>query len=90
MSRFYFHVSSQDGFVPDHDGAELEDIRAAHQFALRFIDKILASYGDFDWSSSGIQVADEQGTVLMTVLFRAATNRRPLPQLDPPFDQRAR
>ena len=74
MPRYYVHVRGPRRYVTDHAGFELEDIQAAREIALQTVRDI-----DGDRQGSGyeagwaVEIADEDGRVLLTVPFGDAT-----------------
>ena len=70
MPRFCFHVSSKDEFMPDTTGAELDDLGAAHGYALRLILKVMETFSDApDWRGWRVEITDEDWRTVLVVLF---------------------
>jgi hypothetical protein len=81
MPRYLFHFTSRGGEqIPDLDGEELEDLRAAHHHAMKLIRRTALftcrRWNVREWS---VQVVDmERGGSALTVLFPIAEHdRRP-------------
>ncbi len=79
MPRYLFHFASQGGEqIPDLDGVELEDLRAAHHHAMKLIRRTALftcrRWNAREWS---VQVVDmERGGSVLTVLFPIAEHDR--------------
>jgi Domain of unknown function (DUF6894) len=75
MPHFYFHIFNQEEQFQDNIGAELADISAAHQRALRLINRVmlcaeLASKPTPErWSRWAVRVVDANGHSILSVLF---------------------
>lgn len=66
--RFHFHT--EDGrFIPDEQGLELPDLRAAQLMALNVLTQILARNPDEFWDTEhfAVIVADDQKKLLFAV-----------------------
>jgi hypothetical protein len=72
MQRFYFHILAGDlGLIPDTDGADLNDLSAAHQRAVRIMYDTMPHVHDMeDWRRWSVKVADVNGNSLLTILYR--------------------
>src|SRR5690349_11939984 len=79
VQRFYFHILAGDlGMIPDTDGAELTDLRAAHQRAVRIMFHTMFSFDDMqDWRGWRVKIADAAGNLVLTVLYHSRYNKRP-------------
>ena len=80
MPRYFFHVVAAGEGIADEVGRVLPGIRAAHVRAVKFMEQVLPLIDrEDDLREWRIEVADESGAVLITVLFRAAglTGRTP-------------
>jgi uncharacterized protein DUF6894 len=79
VQRFYFHILAGDlGMIPDTDGAELTDLRAAHQRAVRIMFHTMFSFDDLqDWRGWRVKIADAAGNLVLTVLYHSRYNKRP-------------
>jgi hypothetical protein len=83
MPHFFFHIDSPEEKFPDDMGADLPDAAAAHQRALRLIDRVML-YRELEigtppeqWSRWVLHVADANGHNILSVLFpRARTDVR--------------
>ena len=78
MPRFYFHQNVRDGFLEDPDGSDLPDIEAARQEALVGARELWASAirDGRDLLGGSFVIADENGTVLLTIPFDDALPER--------------
>ncbi len=72
MPRYFFHVVAAGEAIADEVGTVLPGVREAHARAVKFMEQVLPLLADEDLRQWRIEVADESGAVLMTVLFRAA------------------
>lgn len=69
MARYYFHIRDGFDFIPDDEGMELPDFRAAWAEADASADDIMRS-GIRDGVGIGacaIEIADEMGAILGSV-----------------------
>jgi hypothetical protein len=88
MQRFYFHFASKDRFVHDDQGAELGGLASAHLHALRLIVRTMRFMPEAEPERWTVQIADDKGAVLLTVLFPSADRRGSLlgqPRAPAPF-----
>jgi len=70
--RYYFHFVSRDDQIPDVEGVDLPNLRAAHRHALRLIHQTAPFIPDGpDWRGWRIEVACERTEKILTVLFPA-------------------
>jgi hypothetical protein len=69
MPRFFFHIETHDLRFNDTDGHELISLNAAHEHALRLIDKTTK----FVWLPKSVRwtvnVCDTSGHTVLVVLF---------------------
>ncbi len=73
MPRYFFHVVAAGEGIADEVGTVLPDVRDAHARAVKFMEEVLPLIDrEDDLREWRIEVADESGAVLITVLFRAA------------------
>ncbi len=72
MPRYFFHVNDGSS-ARDEDGTELPDIYAAQHLAIRTSGEMLRDMGARFWDGTEwkLEVADEQGQVLITLRFSA-------------------
>lgn len=73
MPRFFFDV--QDGaFIPDDEGIELADLRAARISAAELAGALLKDEAESFWHANGwrVDVKDEAGSVLFALHFYAS------------------
>lgn len=72
MSRYYFNVRHQDCVLPDPDGSEWPSLEDARKEAVEALLDLVAN--SITARSSriplGVDVADDHGTVLVTVVLR--------------------
>jgi hypothetical protein len=75
MPRYHFHFASRGGeHVPDPEGVELDDLRAAHRHAVKLIRRT-ALFTSRRWNARewSVQVVDlERRRSVLTVLFPVA------------------
>jgi hypothetical protein len=85
MPHFFFHIVSPEEKFPDDMGADLPDAAAAHQRALRLIDRVMlcreleSATLPEQWSRWVLHVANANGHNILSVLFprmRTQTVRR--------------
>jgi hypothetical protein len=73
MPRYYFNIYEHGRLIPDDEGMELPDAKAAHEEAEEGAREILAdairAHNDVD--GKRIEIADEDGSVLETIVVRA-------------------
>jgi hypothetical protein len=94
VPRFYFHFASAQRFVYDDHGAELPSLRSAHMHAVGLVARTVRLLDPADKERWTVQIADENGALLLTVMFpavglrpaafgreRAAPNSTPTRQL---------
>lgn len=74
MPRYFFHVI--DGIaLPDREGTELPDLKAARAMAICTSGQILHDMGERFWDGTEwrLEVADKEGQVLLVLHFLAET-----------------
>jgi len=86
VARFYFHYVSAHRYVNDDRGEELHSLAVAHLHALKLIVGTLRFMDPSDTERWTVQVADEAGKVLLTVLF-PSVSRQPVPRDRTQFTQ---
>ena len=69
MPRFYFHFASPQRFINDDQGAELPSLTSAHLHAMRLIVRTARLMDPANTERWTVQIADEWGVLLLTVLF---------------------
>jgi hypothetical protein len=82
MNRYYFNFSSKQEKIEDQRGVDLDSIATAHSHAVALVRRTMATFSDDllrDWR---IEITDDRGTVLLTVLFF------PIPPRCKPFGER--
>ena len=68
MARFFAHVRTPDGLVPDNEGFELAQLGRAHESCARVAADLVASNPSAkDWT---FEVADETGQTVLTLPLR--------------------
>jgi len=76
MPHDFFDFLSVEERVPDGEGVELTDLRAAHLHASRIIQQTMPFIADGpDWRGWVVDVRDEREGHVLTVLFPARTKR---------------
>lgn len=78
MTRYYLHLHNRIGSVPDDEGAEIQNLDAAHEIAIASIRDILGEEvkkGRLDLFGR-IDIADADGEILRVVPFSAAVELR--------------
>ncbi|MBU1314788.1 MAG: hypothetical protein KJ947_17950 [Alphaproteobacteria bacterium] len=77
MPKYFFHHVTKAGQVRDLEGSELPDLDHARTEAVLDARSLMsdAIRQGRDISSRSIQISDEQGTVLLTVLFADTVTR---------------
>ena len=79
MPRFFFHLHDRGHVFRDDDGKECGDVTEASKLAIKSARSIVSADaldGSIDLSGS-IEVVDERGAVILTVLYRDAVAIRP-------------
>jgi hypothetical protein len=72
MPRYFFHFVSPQESVPDAEGVELRDPRAAHLHAIKLVQQTMPFIADGpDWRGWVIDVRDGDRRSVLTVLFPA-------------------
>lgn len=69
MPRFLFHLRSHNRTIFDEFGLNLENERAAHRYAVRITYETLPYFLTLDPREWAVEVCDEQGETIVTVLF---------------------
>ena len=70
MPRFSFHFASNNHFLLDEIGKDLDSLYEAHAHALKMIRGIQSILPDEeDWLGWTVEVTDESGQRVLTVLF---------------------
>lgn len=69
MARYFFHIQGDD-LVHDEDGTELPSALHAREAAARFAGEMLRDRPDLvlDQGYLGVEVADESGLILFSVM----------------------
>jgi hypothetical protein len=76
MPRFFFHLYDRGHVFHDEDGKECGDVTEASTLALKSARSIVSADaldGSIDLSGR-VEIADEQGTVVLTVFYRDAVS----------------
>src|SRR5215213_7254885 len=75
VPRFYFHFASAQRFVYDDHGAELPSLRSAHMHAVGLVARTVRLMDPADKERWTVQIAGENGGLLLTVMFPAVRLR---------------
>ncbi|WP_132251793.1 DUF6894 family protein [Methylobacterium segetis] len=91
MPRFYFHLRTPDGLVPDDTGLDLVGIEAAYLDACRSIPAMAAELLQrrVDPSRHGFEITDRGGQILMEIPFTEIARANPAPARPAGADWRA-
>jgi hypothetical protein len=68
MPRYLFHLSDDEHTFLDEEGKQLEDSRAAHEHALRIIDKARQFIPNSANSTFKLRITLPSGQSIMTVI----------------------
>ena len=68
-ARFYFHLASAQRVIHDDQGAELPSLSRAHLHALSLIARTVRHMNPANEERWTVQIADERGALLLTVMF---------------------
>jgi len=82
MPRFYLHIRNGSGYAEDPEGQDLSDLSAARSAAIDGVRSLLseeARHGELDLGGS-IEIANEDGNILLIVPFSDAINLRRSPR----------
>jgi len=82
MARFYLHIRNGNGYAEDPEGQDLSDLAAARSAAIEGVRSLLAEearQGQLDLSGS-IEIANEEGNILLIVPFSEAISLRLSPR----------
>jgi hypothetical protein len=87
MSRFYFHFTMDDEFLPDLIGQNFDDLAAAHSHAIVLASRVM-SYCEVEGRAPRterwvVTIENDAGRVLMSVIVRcesAACDVRRVPR----------
>lgn len=71
MPLYYFHIRNGSKLEKDPDGVELPGIEAAHFEALKVARELRSELADFG-NDAAIEIVDEAGQMLRTVMFSEA------------------
>jgi hypothetical protein len=69
MPRFYFHLTSKDGHIPDDAGKELDSLNDAYEHAWTLIYKILFHVGNDDAKAWKVVISNEEHDAQIIVPF---------------------
>jgi hypothetical protein len=67
MSLFYFHLVSDEEFIPDHQGKEFSSLVEAYCHVRSLMNK--AVMYDVDWRGWSIKITDVNDRSILSVLF---------------------
>lgn len=71
MPRYLFHLRSTRTVIPDNNGMIFNDEREAHRYAVRITYETLPYFLTLDPREWAVEVCDEHGETIVTVLFPA-------------------
>ena len=71
MTRYFFHLSDGEDSFMDDEGKQLADSQAAHEHALRIIEKVYRFVPEAVNSTWKIKITLESGQSVMTVIVPA-------------------
>ena len=70
--KYYFHVATESTVHTDDSGVMLNDLAAAHRYAVSAIWNYLrCNTEEQDWRGWHVKIADDTGRTLVIVLFQA-------------------
>ena len=78
MARYFLHINNGGGYSEDTEGQELDDLDAARAAAIEGVRSLLseeARHGQLDLSGR-IEIADQDGNILLVVPFTEAVELR--------------
>ena len=74
--KYYFHVATEFTVHTDDSGVMLNDLAAAHRYAVSAIWNYLrCNTEEQDWRGWHVKIADDTGRTLVIVLFPTAWSR---------------
>ena len=74
--KYYFHVASESTVHTDDSGVVLNDLAAAHRYAVSEIwNYMRLDTEEQDWKGWRVKIADDTGRTLVIVLFPTAWSR---------------
>ena len=74
--KYYFHVATESTVHTDDSGVMLNDLAAAHRYAVSAIwNYIRFDTEEQDWKGWHVKIVDETGRTLVIVLFPTAQIR---------------
>ena len=74
MPRFYFHLMSKEGRIPDDKGKILDSLNDAHEYGRKFIDKILFHVGHDDTLEWKVIVSNDEDDAQLIIAFAVSFN----------------
>ena len=73
VRKYYFHIASESSVYTDDSGVVLNDLAAAHRYAVSPIwNYMRCDTQEQDWRSWHVTIADDTGRTLVIVLFPTA------------------
>ena len=89
VPRFYFHSVSAQHSISDDQGSDLPSLRSAHMHALGLIARSIRSRDQADKERWTVQITDDTGHLLLTVMFPFPGIRLPALEEPPAASTRA-
>ncbi len=75
MTQVYFHCSSTNRVLLDHNGAEVGDLIEAHERATGIARELIATPGGEDWRDWTMHINDEFGDEIFALSFASLLGR---------------
>jgi hypothetical protein len=69
MPRFYFHLMSKEGRIPDDRGKSFDSLNEAHEHGQKLIDKILFHVGHDDTLEWKVVVSNDEDDAQLIIPF---------------------
>jgi|SRR6266540_4218222 len=70
MPLLRFHICAKEVFIADSSGTEVDDLAAAHEYALKIIhDSMFFVSREPIWRGWMVKIAEEGGHTVLTVLY---------------------
>ena len=74
--KYYFHVATESTVHTDDSGVVLNDLAAAHRYAVSAIwNYMRCDTEEQDWTGWHVKIADDTGRTLVIVLFSAVQRK---------------
>jgi len=76
LRKYYFHIASEVTVHTDDSGVVLNDLAAAHRYAVSAIwNYMRCDTEEQDWKGWHVKIADDTGRTLVIVLFSAVQRK---------------